>query len=274
MIPSKELTSGGAPEILQRMSELTGDRPALKLDVSSDELTLTYLGEDSRPHALRWQNGTIKAVDSDVQYLDQATFRTTDYPLAKVGELFRVAESLGSTGSEKVLQIVQYRSGEVYMSVATTPETKTVFFTKDGDLIRTLGFRSVSDIGTGIKDVVGGARDVVQVGFNTDDGYWADLPPTSGVTERRARTGALPVFVTRRGESTDRPSFDPTKIDALVLAHVIENSLPDPDKACRIEIDSRFKKVAPTIRFDCDGKIIWTDLSGTKYTEAELNKVS
>ncbi|MDO5083267.1 MAG: hypothetical protein Q4D89_07695 [Arachnia propionica] len=267
---TKDLTHGGAEVVLKRITGLYGNLPALKLDVSETELTITLLDRDEHPVTLRWREGTISQVDSDVKYLEQTTFQPTDFPLGNIATTFAAAEELGAKG-EKVLQVVEYRPGEVYMTVTTSPETKTVFFTRKGEAVRTLGFHSVADITQGLKEVVAGARAATQVGFSPEAGYWVDLPPTSGVTERRSRMGALPVYVTRRNETTNRPAFDPVAIDALVLARAIEKYAPDETKPCRVEIDSRFVKVAPTVRYDCDGRVTWTDLAGQEYTEAELN---
>lgn len=268
---TKELTHGGAEQVLKRIAKLHGNLPALKLDVSETELTITLLTRQQQPLTLRWRDEQIVEVDSDVQYLGQSTFHPTDFALGNIDGMFTTAETLGAKGGDKVLQIVEYRPGEVFMTVTTSPESKTVFFTRDAQPVRNLGFSSVADITQGITDVVAGARSAAQVGFAPDIGYWLDLPPNAGVTERRSRTGALPVFVTRRNEATDRPFFDPAAIDPLVLARGIEKYSPDPAKPCRVEIDSRFAKVAPTVRFDCEGRIHWTDLTGREYTEAELS---
>lgn len=268
---ARDLTHGGAETVLKHLNTLYGSLPAIKLDVSRTELVITLLDRQKQLLTLRWRDGMISRADSDVTYLNQTTFQPSDFPLSNIAAIFDTAEELGATGDQKVLQIVEYRPGEVYMTVTTSPETSTVFFTRRGEAVRTLGFRSVADITQGLKEVVAGARAAAQVGFNPNTGYWLDLPPSSGVTERRSRMGALPVYVTRRSEGSSRTPFDPAKIDPLVLARAIEKHSPDETKPCSVEIDSRFEKVSPTVRYDCNGKITWTDLAGTEYTEAELH---
>ncbi len=268
---TQDLTQGGAKTVVQQMLELTDYRPALKLDITSTEITYTILAADDRPYTLAWSNGTITEVDSDIQYLDQTTFRPLDYPLGNIAQLFDAAERHGATGQDKVLQIVEYHSGQVYMSVTTRPETKTVFFEKDGTPLRNLGVVSVGDLTDGLSAVIAGSRDLVQVGFDEHLGYWADLPPSGGITERRTRASSLPVYSSRRNVTTDWPTFDPAKIDALVLARAIATFSPD-GSPCRVEIDNRFKRESPTVRYDCAGKINYTDLAGTQYTEEELRE--
>ncbi|MDO5093314.1 MAG: hypothetical protein Q4D79_07810 [Propionibacteriaceae bacterium] len=270
MSPGQKLTRGGAKAVVQRMVEITEGRPALKLDVTETNVTLTVLTVDDQPMTLRWHDNKIDQVDSDVQYLGQSTFRPADYPLGNVGELFETAQKLGAEGSEKVLQIVEYRRGEVFMTVSTRPETKTVFFEKDGAALRNLGFTSVADLTEGLAAVIGGSRATTQVGFAPEIGYWTDLPPSNGVVERRTRSSALPVYLTRRNETTDLAPFDPTQVDALVLARVIAKYNTGDNQGCRVEIDNRFKRETPIARYDCAGKIYYTDLAGTEYTEQEL----
>ena len=270
MTPDQKLTRGGAKAVVQRMVEITEGRPALKLDVTETNVTLTILTVDNEPMTLRWHDNRIDQVDSDVRYLGQTTFRPTDYPLGNVGELFETAQKLGAEGPEKVLQVVEYRRGEVFMTVSTRPETKTVFFEKDGAALRNLGFTSVADLTEGLAAVIGGSRATTQVGFASEIGYWADLPPSNGVVERRTRSSTLPVYLTRRNETTDLAPFDPTQVDALVLARMIAKYNTGDNQGCRVEIDNRFRQETPIVRYDCAGRIYYTDLAGTEYTEQEL----
>ena len=99
--------------------EITNNRPALKLDVSASEVTLTVLETNQKPFTLRWRANQIAPAESDIQYLGQTTFRPTDYPLGNISELFDIATRMGATSTEKVLQVVEQRSGEVYLTVTT-----------------------------------------------------------------------------------------------------------------------------------------------------------
>ncbi len=272
MRPDRQLIRGGAKDVVQRMVEIVGNRPALKLDVTETDVTLTFLTTDQKPLTLRWSDNKISQVDSDVQYSGQATFRPADYPLGNISELFETSAKLGAEGNDKVLQIIQYPQGEVLMTVSTRPETKTIFFERDGSALRNLGFVSVADLTEGIAAVTRGSRGtVIQVGLAPDMGYWADSPPTAkGVTERRTRRGALPVYLIRRNEASGLEPFDPQQIDALVLARAISKFNADDSPGCRVEIDNRFKKETPIARYNCDGVIHYTDLAGTEYTEQAL----
>lgn len=267
---TQDLIHGGAKQVVQRMMEITNNRPALKLDISATEVTLTVLDAQQKPVTLRWRTNQITPVDSDLEYLEQPTFRPTDYPLGNISDLFDTATRMGATGTDKILQIVEYRHRGVYMSVTTTPETKTVFFERDGTAVRNLGFTSVADLNDGLAAVIGGSRAVTQIGFGPGTGYWADLPPSSGVTERRIRSAALPVYSTRRNEASSLTPFDPTQINTLVLARAVQRFSTDTKIECKVEVDNRYKRDSPIIRLDCGGRTHFMDLEGGEYTEDQL----
>jgi len=272
MSVTQDLIKGGAKQIVRRMMEITNNRPALKLDVSASEVTLTVLETNQKPFTLRWRANQIAPAESDIQYLGQTTFRPTDYPLGNISELFNIATRMGATGTEKVLQVVEQRSGEVYLTVTTTPETKTVFFEKDGTAVRNLGYTSVADLTDGLAAVIAGSRAATQIGFGPNTGYWIDLPANNGITERRIRSAALPVYTTRLKETSSLTPFDPIQLNALVLARSIQKFNHGSKAECRIEVDNRYRRKTPIIRYDCSGRVHFTDPDGTEYSEDQLKQ--
>ena len=72
----------------------------------------------------------------------------------------------GVRGDELVLQIVQYRTEGIWMTVSSRPESTLVFFDNDGSAIPLLGTTSVDDIQAGITATVGEATAIYQFGFN------------------------------------------------------------------------------------------------------------
>ena len=272
MSVTQDLATGGAKQIVRRMMEITNNRPALKLDVSTSEVTLTVLDTTQKPFTLRWRANQITPADSDIQYLGQTTFRPTDYPLGNINDLFDTATRMGATGMEKIMQIVEQRSGEVYLTVTTIPETKTVFFEKDGTPVRNLGYTSVADLTDGLAAVIAGSRAATQIGFGPNTGYWIDLPANNGITERRIRSAALPVYTTRIKEASSLTPFDPTQLDALVLARSIQKFNSGSKAECKIEVDNRYRRKTPIIRYDCSGRVHFTDPDGTEYSEDQLKQ--
>ena len=67
MSVTQDLATGGAKQIVRRMMEITNNRPALKLDVSTSEGTLTVLDTTQKPFTLRWRANQITPADSDIQ---------------------------------------------------------------------------------------------------------------------------------------------------------------------------------------------------------------
>ncbi len=262
---STSLLDGGAVVAVRKLHKVSGFRPALKLDVTANEVTLTVLTTDKQVRSYRWRDGVIDFAETDVQYLLQTTFWPTDFALDNISRIFDVATLLGTSPNGQVLQVVEYRPGQVYMSVTTSPETNTIFFRKDATVFRSLGISSVADIREGISDVTSLSRLAYSVGFDAQRGYFAELPTTDGEIERRARMANRPMFSSRRtGTSTLEP-FSPQLLDPAAIAQTIASH--DTGKGCSVEIDNRFARVQPVITYQCDGETFHSDLLGTDLTD-------
>ncbi|SHI94150.1 hypothetical protein SAMN02745244_01384 [Tessaracoccus bendigoensis DSM 12906] len=239
------LTTGGAGAVVARLSEVAGDLPALKLDLTQQQATLTVLQPDGSVAGYRWDNGEITRVDSDFQYLEQATFDPSDYPLDSLGRMFDVADLRGVRG-QLVLQVVEYRAGQIVMTVTSRPESKTVFFRKDGTAVASLGLTSVADITAGIEEVIGNAEEAYSVSLNPNIGYSADLPDEeAGVVVNRTRPADMPTFETRRSESPANSPFAPALIDPEGLARAISRTQASPDEQCSVTIDMSHGRSGP-----------------------------
>ncbi len=262
---SVSLLDGGAASAVRQLHKVSDFRPALKLDVTENEVTLTVLTIDKQARSYQWRDGVIDVAETDVQYLRQTTFWPTDFALENVRRIFDVAALLGTSSNGEVLQVVEYRPGQVYMSVTTSPETSTIFFRKDGTVFRSLDTTSVADIREGIADVTSTARPAYSVGFDAQRGYFAELPGADGQVERRARMANRPMFSSlRTGIPTLRP-FSPRLVDAAAIAQTIASH--DTGKGCAVEIDNRFERVQPVITYQCDGETFHSDLVGTDLTD-------
>lgn len=263
---AQPLVDGSAGPVVEELHRVAGGLPVLKVDVTAVAATLSALLPDRTVATFQWRDGVIARVDSDVQYFDQATFDPHDYPLESVGRMFDVADLRGVRG-ELILQIVDYRAGQVLMTVTSRPESETVFFRQDGSAVAVLGVTSVADITAGVGEVVGQSTQAYAVGFNATRGYWADLPDEEdGVVLNRARVGAVPVFETRRSEAVAVPAFDPTLIDPAALAKAVAQFQDSPDQQCDVVIDMSLERSAPVVRVDCEGSIHYADLEGRDMT--------
>lgn len=263
---AEPLTDGPAADVVAELHRVAGGLPVLKVDVTADSATLSALLPGLGVATYQWRDDVINRVDSDVQYFEQATFDPQDYPLDSVGRMFDVADLRGVRG-DLVLQIVDYRDGQVLMTVTSRPESETVFFRQDGSAVAVLGVTSVADITAGLVEVLGEADEAYAVGFNLTRGYWADLPDAEqGVVLNRARVGAVPVFETRRTESPALPTFDPALIEPAALAQAVARVQSDPNEQCDVLIDMSLQRSAPVARIDCQGDIGYADLEGRDMT--------
>ncbi len=258
------LIDGGAATVVAKLHELSGLRPALKLDVSEEEVTLVVLDKDLTARSYRWRDGIIEPAETDVQYLRQTIFWPTDFALDNVHLIFDNAALLGTSSSGQNLQVVEYRPGQVLMSVTTTPESATIFFRPDGSVFRNLDTTSVADIREGIAAVTEATSRVYSVGFNRDLGYWSELPVADDSTERRSRMENRPTYLSQRAGTSELETFDPDVVDPVALAQSIASL--STGKGCAVEIDNRFERVQPVVTYQCDGETYHSDLQGRDLT--------
>jgi len=80
------------------------------------------------------------------------------------------------------------------------------------------------------------------------------------------------VYTTRIKEASSLTPFDPTQLDALVLARSIQKFNSGSKAECKIEVDNRYRQKTPIIRYDCGGKVHFTAPDGTEYSEDQLRQ--
>ena len=265
--PIAEPLLDSAPAVVAELHRVAAGLPVLKVDITAQQATLTALLPDKSVRSYAWRDGLITHVDSDIQYLGQATFDPADYPISSVNRMFAVADLRGVRG-ELVLQVVEYREGQVLMTVTSRPETSTVFFRKDGTAVTTLGYTSVADITAGLEEVVGDGTALYGIGFNPTRGYWADLTDDEpGVVLSRSRVGGVPVFETRRSETPAVATFSPDLLQPAAIAQAIARYQATPDQSCDVTVDMSHGRFAPVARYDCAGTVRFTDMAGRDMTD-------
>lgn len=255
-----------ADVVVAELHRVAAGLPALKLDLTTTQTTLEVLLPNAQVVSYRWFEDEIARVESDIQYLEQATFDPADFPLGSAARMFDVADLRGVRG-ELVLQVVEYREGQVLMTITSRPESTTVFFRPDGTAVAELGYTSVADLTAGLDEVIGASTEAYAVGFNATRGYWVDLPGQEpGVTVNRSRLAGLPMFETRRGETPALETFDPQLIEPAILAMVIADAQVDPSEACDVVIDRSTGRSDAVVRVDCEGEARYFDLLGRDMT--------
>lgn len=259
----RDLHDGGAIDAVRQLLVVADNRPALKLDITAEQVTLTVLDENLNPAAYRWQDDLISAVASDVQYVEQSTFYPASFPLEDIRRVLDTAALLGA-GGDQVLQIMEYRDGAVHMIVTTRTESQTIFFNRDGTVVPRLGTLSTQDIRRGFGDLTAGSPRVLAMGFEPGQGYWADVQISDTVIERRARMGGVPVFASQRNETSELTPIDVDEIDPGTIAR--NQSRFGRGEGCEVTIDRSHDPAQTTIGYVCDGEQYITDTDGQRLS--------
>lgn len=267
-----DLTRPGAArtavDALVRSSE---GLPVIKVDLTATSATLSALKE-GKVVAWRWDAGVVTPVESDIEYIKQATFNPADYQLGNLAAIFAKAERISASDSNQELQIVEYDQGRVLMTVTTRPESMPVFFRPDGSPINRLDFGTAAGFTEAIGDTAGKER-VLAMGWSESGGFWADTadPDEDGVVRLVTRQARVPSWESSRkaGADADAPTFPPAQVDPAVLARLVAElpqRLGKPGAVPSFEISRRHQMALPVITFDVDGTSVVTTLGGTDIT--------
>lgn len=264
--PVYDLTlPGHARIVVNFLADCAGSNPIIRVEVTRSSANLTYV-EQGKAHTIGFVNGQVQAVDSSVEYVNQASFNPADFNLDDVGNLFRLAAERSGSSQQQDLQINEYQPGEVLMTVTTTPESTTVFFQPNGTPIDELDYSTAAGLAEGIRDAARGSQAVLAVGYKPDEGLWVDVRVDATTIERRTRLAGLPTIVTRRTQATSLTPFDPAIIDAPALARLLTVAPTMLDKPATtpvsVTIDRRDPTDAVRMYFDVGTAQLVTDPAG------------
>lgn len=260
---------GAARKAVDALLGAADGLPVIKVDITRTTATLSALDE-GRILAWQWQGGQVQPVESDIEYIKQASFRPSDYELDDLGALFDTAATLSGSRSDQQLQIVEYDRGEVLMTVTTRPESRTVFLRADGTPINQLDFADASGFAEAIRDTAPGTAPVLAMGWHPETGFWTDHRGSSeGIVRRTTRQARLPAWQAERKAGSQAPTFLPSAVDPEVLAHQVTQlpqQLGKPDATVTFEISRQHQMALPVVTFDVDGQKVVTTLGGTDIT--------
>ena len=213
---------GAAARLVDRIVAAAGSRRVIMVQITPTDAAVSVV-KDGAAQTWALRDGTIKQVQSDLTYVSQATFTPSEFNLTDVGALFRAAAAVSGSTDSQALQIVDFSGGQVWMTVSTNPESRTVFFRKDGTLLPTLDFSTAAGIEQGLNDVVGGRELVSELSVGSSAGAWIDFPGTEkGTTVRRQRIARVPTTESVRNDAASAPLFNPQAIQAGVLYAVLQ----------------------------------------------------
>ena len=265
------LTEPGAAErVVSLLMEHGGRHPAVKVDITADQASVTLLLPDRQVRTYQWQVGAVSQVDSDVQDIDQQTFDPLIFNLSDVGDLFRTAVALGGSSSRQELQIVEYNNGQVLMTVTTRPESATVFFRPDATPINQLTFDTVADLSEAMRDTVNGHPLVYAMGLTPQQGFWCDYAGNEeGTIVRATRHAKLPVYMATRREAAPKP-FASSQVSPSAIEEVLDRLHSEFGVHARdltLTINMSDQRSTPTMRFTFQNKVVVTDLNGYDITD-------
>jgi len=248
--PGLNLTlPGAARAAVDELAKMSKTPLAIKVTVTKTTATLTYV-EDDAAVTLGWTDGVVTKIDSDVTYVGQTGFAVDEFNLADVGQMFGQAALLADSSQNQELQINEYNTGHVLMTVTTSPESQTIFFRPDATLISWLDFTTAAGVKEAISDVAAGRRQVIDLGLN-DQGFYADATADATIIERQTRPARLPVYGALRNGTSTLTAFDPAAVDPAVVAKLLADApakAGKPETPATMIIDCRDSPGVPTIR--------------------------
>jgi len=259
---------GAAQTAVNALVAQAGTDLAIRVAITDTTASMTYVS-NNQAVTLDWQDGTVSPEDSDITYVGQAIFDVSSFNLSNVGQMFSQAATLTGSSTKQELQINEYNTGRVLMTVTTSPESQTIFFRQDATIINWLQFNTTAGVAEALKDIDTGT-DVITVGLN-DQGLYADSIADPSTIQRVVRPAKLPAYSALRSGSSDLTAFDPSTLDAATLASLLSTKAPaiagNPDPTATWVIDTRDHLGAPTIRLTVGPTTRVYDLAGDDITD-------
>ncbi|HVK43328.1 MAG TPA: hypothetical protein VM429_00295 [Micropruina sp.] len=267
---SVDLTEPGHARIMvRRLIAKAGSRDLIQVEITKDWAAITVV-KNNQAETWAWRDNTIKQVQSDVAYVQQKIFNIEDFNINDVGALFRSAAGISGSDSSQQLQIVDSSAGEVFMSVSTNPESRTVFFNPDGSLLPTLDFNTESGIEGGLEDVAGPRVTALAIGIQSNLGAWLDFPGSTTTTIRRLRTSTVPVTINERSQRPELPLFGVSRVHSEAIWKVLDAARArgdfDGDTSWQVTIDDRARLGTPHMYFTIGRESFETNLAGEPIT--------
>lgn len=136
----------------------------------------------------------------------QTVFSIDDFNIDDVGALFRSAAGISGSSSQQ-LQIVDSSSGDVFMSVSTNPESRTVFFYPSTRRCWPAHSTSTPPAASTRAWPTSPPRVRRPWRSRFTVGAWLDYAGSTTSTVRRLRTATVPVTINERSQRPDLPLF-------------------------------------------------------------------
>lgn len=254
---------GAAGAAIEELVAAAGSSDVLMISAKRREVTVSVL-VDKQVETWSLRRGEPQQVETDLAYVDQATFDRTDWEFSDLGALFRAAAAVSGSSSGQELQIVDASGGEVRMSVSTNPESRTVFFEPDGTLTPTLDLTSGWGLAQAYREITANQARATTAVFSNTMVYLEHPGDEADTTLRRTRTSWVPVTVTSRPGKPTNPEFAlprdlPQRVWQVVSRrHARGDFELDQPWECTVRKGSE----GVTMRFTIGSESFTTDLDG------------
>jgi hypothetical protein len=269
--PTLDFTRVGvARKMVDELIQAAGSDQLLMAEVTADTVQIGVL-KNGQASTWAYRDGTVGKVIGDLTYVNQATFDIDRFNINNVGAIFDAAAAVAGSSQQQTLNIVDNAGGDVVMSVATVPETKTVFFNPNGSLLKLLDFDNVDGIQTGLSEALGIRTLVYSITISSDQGVQVICTGGTDRLVHRTRGLRVPVTTVTIPGTSDLPEFVATKVDPEVIWQVV-NNLRDGKKAAvdaawKVVIDDRAGHGTARLHFSVGEVNLTTTLGGTTVSE-------
>ncbi|MGK2350571.1 hypothetical protein [Cutibacterium sp. V947] len=275
LVPSSKVTPSTSPldgthsrAIINELVAASGNGPVTKVDITKKAMSITVQAGGS-PTVWTWQNGTIESSATQSTQTASRPFNPDDFAVEKMPTILRQAAEISGSHMNQNLQIVEYNEGTILMTVSTKPESRTVFFRRDGSVISHIDFATATGMTEALADAVAGAKEVGQISYQPGKGVMVDTPTaTPGIVMRRTRSADMPAWaVQRKGDAAS--TFCPALlapdviVDIMELAAVGTGEKPS-DMAWTISLDEQLDM--PVMHISVNGVSTAFDTNGADVT--------
>jgi len=207
--PKTDFTKpGAAADIVNQLMAQIGSTRVVRVRLTATEAEVSVVSGTSVV-TYAWRDNQMAAVDTDVQYVGQALFDPRVFNLSNLGDLFTRAAAVAGSAQGQQLQIVDFDSGHIYMTVTTNPETMPVFFFPDGTLVAEFNAANPADLVGVLAAVLPETGDIVRLGIDADGSVYADLPAGPGQVLHVVRSPRFPVRQQLKTDGSGSLPFDP-----------------------------------------------------------------
>lgn len=256
--------------MVERLISEAGSDQLLMAEVTATTVQIGVL-KDGQASTWAYRDGTVGKVIGDLTYVNQATFDIDRFNIGDVGAMFTAAAAIAGSSQDQALNIVDNAGGDVVMSVATVPETKTVFFNPDGSLLKILDFDTIDGIRTGLSEALGIRTLVYSITVSASQGVQVICTGGTDRLVHRSRGLRVPVTAVTIPGTSDLPEFVATKVDPAVIWRVVA-SVRDGKKAAldadwKVVVDDREGHGTARLHFSIGSVTLTTTLGGTTVSE-------